>query len=177
MSRTKEAFDVFRKAIGVPRELDPKMVADEDQVKAMISEDGLELWRDGSVTARTQPSSLPEINETKLATRRLWVVREDDVAHAEEEGSFGRSLKSQKIKHSNLTGGNAAYSGGELVVLDAETILLNGCSGRYGPRTKDAMDRVARAFADSGYNVWSMGFDQETNRPAVFGAIDPEWVA
>lgn len=176
MTRTKKAFDQLRSAIGQPRLPPPELIANEDQLRQMHPPEGLQQWTDGtgSVDAPSTPPLL-DLKQTKAA--HLWVVREDDVAHAQEHCAFGASLESGVIKHTNLTGGKAAYSGGELLFLDERTIVVNGCSGRYGPRSKAELDQAVRAFAESGYGVWSMGFDEETNCPARFLGTFPEWVA
>ncbi len=103
----------------------------------------------------------------------LWVVREADVAYAPETCAFGNGLKSKVIKHSNLTGGGSAYSGGEILMLNENTIALNGCSGRYGPRSEDELLSVANAFKNSGYTVWCTGFDVEAGFPLPFVGSTP----
>jgi len=176
MSLTKNAFDQFRSAIGQSRLPPKKLIANDDQVTPMDASNGLRQWKDGPGLVDS-PSPPPLLERSQLQAAHLWVVREEDVVHAEEHCSFGSSLESGVIKHTNLTGGKAAYSGGELLFLDEKTIVVNGCSGRYGPRSKTELDHAVKAFAESGYGVWSMGFDEETNRPAGFVGIYPEWVA
>lgn len=145
-------------------------------MKQMQAQDGLLHWSDGDgAPARSLSAPLLESHQTQEA--HLWAVRSDDVVHAIEHCAFGSGLESGVIKHTNLTGGSPAYSGGELLFLPDGTLVLNGCSGRYGPRTKNELDSVAKAFAKSGYGVWCMGFDEETNRPARFIGTHPEWVA
>ena len=176
MSLTKKAFDHLRSVIGQPRLPPSEMIANDDQVKQMAAEHGLLEWVDGTAAQKATPvPPLLDLHQTQAA--RLWVVREDDVVHAEEHCAFGAALESGVIKHTNLTGGKAAFSGGELLFLDAETVVVNGCSGRYGPRTEAELHQAVRAFAESGFGVWSMGFDEETNRPARFLGTHPEWVA
>lgn len=177
MELTKKAFDAFRTTIGEARLPPHELIANDDQVKQMSSADGLRLWIDGAATRAATSPPAPLLQPRQVEAAHLWVVRDDDVAHAEERCAFGAALESGIIKHTNLTGGKPAFSGGELVFLDAVTIVVNGCSGRYGPRSKSEMQDVARAFAESGYAVWSMGFDDETNRPARFVGTYPEWVA
>lgn len=175
MSLTKKAFDQFRANLGQPRLAPLELIANSDQVKQMTANDGLCSWKDGTATARP-PSQPPLLDGLQIRAARLWVVRQDDVVHAEEHGTFGAGLESGSIKHTNLTGGAAAFSGGELLFLDDDTIIVNGCSGRYGPRSKDELNLVVQAFLKSGYGVWSMGFDEETNKPARFIGAFPEWV-
>ena len=175
MSLTDQAFDKLRTCLGSPRLPPPELIANDDQVKQMSVDDGLAHWVDGSAITKPAPSP-PLLSPKQVEARHLWVVRQYDVVHAKETCSFGKCLESEVIKHTNLTGGAAAFSGGEIIFLDAETVVVNGCSGRYGPRSQSELDLAVRAFAESGYGVWSMGFDDDTNRPAQFLGIYPEWV-
>ncbi len=176
IAKTKEVFDQLRSAIGQPRPPPPELIANQDQVKQMTLENGLLEWVDGPVLIKTAGAP-PLLEKDQIEDLSLWVVRGDDVVHAEERCEFATGLESKVIKHTNLTGGTPAFSGGELMFLDAETVVVNGCSGRYGPRNKAELQHAVRAFAESGYRVWSMGFDEETNRPARFLGTYPEWVA
>lgn len=175
-SLTKSAFEILRSYIKTPRMPPQQLIANPDQVKEMLSSDGLLLWMDGPVTTKQKAPTPPLLTKEQVTLAHLWVVRDEDVAHAEEQCDFGKKLESGIIKHTNLTGGNSAYSGGELLFIDESTIVINGNSGRYGPRGSEEMERVAQAFAKSGYNVWSMGFDTETNRPTPFIGAFPEWI-
>lgn len=176
MSLTQKAFDEFRSTIGSPRLPPAELIANMDQVKQMLAGDGLVQWSDGNGVA-AEPPTPPLLEVAQTLQAHLWAVREDDVVHAGERCGFGASLETGVIKHTNLTGGAAAYSGGELLFLQDGTIVINGCSGRYGPRTKAELESVAKAFARSGHGVWCMGFDEETNQPARFIGTHPEWVA
>jgi hypothetical protein len=135
-------------------------------------EDGLLLWKDGPVAydadAPASAPPTPRVTEAMLDERHLWAVIVEAVPYALEKCAFGSSLPSGVIKHSNLTGGRPAYCAGEIVFLTVSELIVNGCSGRYGPRTREEMYDVARAFRRSGYGVWTMGFDAETNRPFPF---------
>lgn len=146
----------------------------------MSQKDGLVVWVDGpcaKTISSPEASNAPDLSEeTVAANQHLWVVRTQDVVHAPENCAFGHNLNSGVIKHTNLTGGEPAYAGGELLVLDEQTIVINGCSGRYGPSSPEEMAAVARAFADSGYGVWSMGWDDDAGMPAPFIGVEPEWV-
>jgi hypothetical protein len=103
----------------------------------------------------------------------LWVVRDEDVPYASESCQYGRGLESQVIKHSNLTGGRPAFSAGELILLDEKTVVITGCSGRYGPRSPGELEAVAKAFKLSGYISWCMGFDEEAGFPLPFVGSAP----
>lgn len=176
MSATKVSFDKLRSALGEPRAPREGTIVNEDQVKAMTAADGLLQWADGEGASASAPAA-PLLDASHVERAHLWVVRREDVVHAAERCEFGKTLESGVIKHTNLTGGDAAYSGGELVFLDATTVVVNGCSGRYGPRTRAELELAVHAFAESGYGVWSMGFDEEADRPAPFIGVRPAWVS
>ncbi|UYK65069.1 hypothetical protein NG831_12530 [Xanthomonas sacchari] len=174
---TKSAFDTLRSYIQTPKEPPQELIANQGQVKQMLPSDGLLLWTDGPVTTKQKAPEKPLLTQAQVKLAHLWVVRKEDVVHAQEHCAFGKELESGLIKHTNLTGGDPAFSGGELVFIDNSTIVINGNSGRYGPKGSEEMKRVAHAFAKSGYRVWSMGFDTETNRPVPFIGASPEWIS
>ena len=178
MSATSKAFDQLRKQLAQPRLPPQSRIASADETKLMTEEDGLRQWIDGEChTPASAPGEPPLFEAQDCLGLSLWVVRLEDVVHAPENCAFGKSLASGMIKHTNLTGGAAAYSGGELIVLDRLTIVINGRSGRYGPKTKSELQGAARAFADSGYGVWYMGWDEDANRPAPFLGSLPQWLS
>lgn len=174
MTATQTAFDTARLAIGAPRLPPEERILNADQLKLMTVADGLLHWVDGEAQPRAPSTCAPILDQQSCAGRHLWVVRNADVVHAEERCKFGKALESQVIKHTNLTGGEAAFAGGELIQLDATTIVVNGCSGRYGPRTDAELQLCARAFAESGYGVWCMGWDEDTDYPAPFLGSIPQ---
>jgi hypothetical protein len=85
-------------------------------------------------------------------------------------------LESGNIKHSNLTGGDPAHSGGEIWFICDDRIAINAASGRYGAKSEIEFRFIVDALRRSGYQVASMGFDldnpEEANR--VF-ADEPKW--
>ncbi|WP_320197096.1 hypothetical protein RMR10_006220 [Agrobacterium rosae] len=143
----------------------------------MKMDDGLCLLTDGPVGVSTTVPATPVLDDTMDSDRRLWTVREADVVHALEGCEYGKTLKTGKIKHTNLTGGADAFCGGELLFLSKSSIVVNGDSGRYGPRSEAEMYDVARAFRESGFEVWCAGYDDETNTPFPLLTVDPVWVA
>lgn len=175
MSTTGTAFNKLRSVLGEARLPPPELIANEDQVKQMTVSDGLIQWLDGKGHVGS-PGQPPLLDQRNTKNAHLWVVRTDDVVHVPEQCDFGARLASGVVKHTNLTGGTAAFCGGELLFLEDGTIVVNGCSGRYGPRNRAELDQIVIAFVESGYGVWSMGFDEETNRPAGFVGVLPEWV-
>ena len=118
-------------------------------------------------------SALPTSHETASDGRHLWVIRPADVPVALEHCEWGES---KCIKHSNLTGGDPAHSGGEIWFIDTDRIAVNANSGRYGAKSEAEFRLIVDALRRSGYNVASMGFDLDT--PSIPNSIfvgDPVW--
>jgi hypothetical protein len=104
-------------------------------------------------------SSLPRSEETAPEARHLWVIRTADVPVALEACAWGKTLQSKCIKHSNLTGGDDAHSGGEIWFINDDRIAINAQSGRYGAESDGEFNLIVAALRRSGYHVASMGFD------------------
>ncbi|MGE0282144.1 MAG: hypothetical protein AB7P20_16245 [Rhizobiaceae bacterium] len=174
---TIASFANYRREFG-PQDMNVNAARYDGDIDQMTAEDGLESWIDGPIKERqAKPQQLPDL-EAMLANKRLWVVTTDDVLHAREKCLFGEQREAKAAKHSNLTAGNSAFAGGEVVFADRQTIAITGSSGRYRLRSAEELKAIEVAFAESGYNVWSMGFNQDTNRPNVFeGNTEPEWVS
>jgi hypothetical protein len=49
---------------------------------------------------------------------------------------------------------------------DEALLYLNGCSGRYGPRTPEELEDTVDMARSIGYNVVSFGWDQDAGMPA-----------
>ncbi|MCJ2072887.1 hypothetical protein MKK75_29530 [Methylobacterium sp. J-030] len=179
MSATKMAFDAFRAQFGPARLPPAEAIANDDELRPMSSAEGLCVWSDGNhaCNCQTEPSDYPQATKDFLDERRLWVVAQDEVLHAKERCAFGLSLETGVIKHTNITGGKAAFCGGEMIVVNDNTIILNGRSRRYGPRSSTEMTAVAKSFTGSGYSVWAMGYDDEAGVALPFQGTRPTWVA
>ena len=63
-----------------------------------------------------------------------------------------------------------------MIWLSGDTIVVNGRSGRYPVRSSQEMCALAMSFKESGYHVWSMGYDDEANWPFPFVGVAPRWV-
>lgn len=98
----------------------------------------------------------------------LWVAMKDRIKFIHEKANVARRLTLKKVKHTNLTGGEKAYSGGEMWIIAPKTIVINGCSGRYGPRTEEQLIEIVKVFTESGWCVKSLGWDSETCRPVRY---------
>ena len=174
MGATKTAFDRFR--LNHPlKELNSALVTNPEQLLPMTEGNGALSWTDGNASNIMSEADRvpPLVSEGRKQHAHLWVVMPDDVRHAPERCAFGRALPTGMIKHSNLTAGMPAHCGGELLFEGNDTIIVNGDSGRYGPRTPEELQAVAMAFRYSGYRVWSMGWDTDAGRPMLFVGARP----
>ena len=99
----------------------------------------------------------------------LWVFDTAGVPYILERASVTPALKAGAVKHSNLTGGGPAACGGEIWFDPAadDDIIINGCSGRYGPRTPSELQAAEEVFKSFGYTVHSFGWSFDANRPAM----------
>lgn len=106
----------------------------------------------------------------------LWVVAANDATFALESTPFGHQLETGKVKHTNLTGGADAHCGGELWFISESQVLVGGSSGRYGPKSEKELADVAMAFKSEGFQVASLGYDEETGYPATVLVGEPKWL-
>ena len=143
----------------------------------MTAADGLAELPDGSgVRTDAAPALAPLSADSLPSPKRLWVVANDELLHADEECPFGAERVAGRIKHTNLTGGEPAFSGGEVIFIGGDTLIVSGDSGRYGPRTAKEMQDVANAFRESGYTVYSTGNDHEANRALPLIGPEPQLI-
>jgi hypothetical protein len=155
--------------------------ANDDELKRMRPEDGMLDLESGSLDQLIQieivdkpPTSREEAHEGRF----LWVVRSDDAPTALEHCAWGRNLETKKVKHSNLTGGAPAHSGGELWVVQGKGVLVNANSGRYGANTPEELAAFVEALRGLGFWVASMGFDLDNpTRPNTVQVGPVDWQA
>lgn len=172
---TEAAFANYRLTYGPARHPIADKIANDDELILQTEDQGLEPWEDGPGQHPAPPP--PTGSQLEGNPRYLWVVRDTDVVTSPEFCSFGQQLCTGSVKHTNLTGGSAAYAGGEMIKIDDRTICVIGWSGRYPVRGAAELDALAKAFRESGYSVWSMGFDEETMMPNPFVGVQPRLVA
>lgn len=120
--------------------------------------------------------SPPRTENSAREARHLWVIRPADIPVALEACGWGKKLLSERITHSNLTGGDRAHSGGEIWFIGDDRIAMNASSGRYGAQSANEFGDIVHALRRLGYYVASMGFDLDnpTRANTVF-VSDPEW--
>lgn len=149
-----------------------------DQFRRMTIEQGMHECPEAPADSTRFPRhpSLPNDGGNAKVGRHLWVIRGDDFPVALEYCDWGKTLQSERIKHSNLTGGDPAHSGGELWFIDQDRIIVNANSGRYGAESAAEFDLIVDALRAAGFHVASTGFDSDN--PAIPNAViigAPEW--
>ena len=99
----------------------------------------------------------------------LWVIISARCPFILEHAVVTPPPRSGSVKHTNLTGGRPACCGGEIWFdpADVSLVYVNGCSGRYGPRTPGELEDVASTIRSVGYRTESFGWDDGANRPAM----------
>ena len=97
----------------------------------------------------------------------LWVIDPCQVLCMKELAPIGQSLSQGKIKHTNLTGGAPACSGGEMWFSANDAIYVSGCSGRYGPSSEDELFASAHVFKRKMYKTCCLGWDDGIGRAAL----------
>lgn len=142
-----------------------RVPANRDELRLLVEQDGVSIL-----------TSAPALNPfgTGKPTKsgdlgcHLWVIDARGVPHILEIAAISPALESGRAKHTNLTGGEPAWCGGELWfdTPRTETLYVNGCSGRYGPITEQELRDAISVFESLGYKVTSFGWDSEVGLPA-----------
>jgi len=138
-----------------------------DEQRLLRAEDGVHalVTPPASCDRRAVPAEEPDEG------RHLWVFWPAGIPYVEELAPrVAPALVNGKAKHTNLTGGSKASCGGELWVdpVEADRLYVNGCSGRYGPRTREQLEEAVEVFRSQGFRPESFGWDDDANRPARF---------
>lgn len=166
------AFREYREAYPA-RPPDASRIRSDDELREISYEEGLRSFGRppmDSVNIASPPASSDPAAEGKY----LWAVEPDRLPYALEQLP-GISLRRGCLTHTNLTAGRAAHAGGEMWFVDHASIVINGGSGRYPPRSADELEAIAGSFRNCGYRVASMGWDLETNTPARYLRGQPQW--
>ena len=121
------------------------------------------LWYLNEVPT-TAPKATPRrSNQDDGENCHLWVIDERG-RPCISEAPLAR-LGNGKLHHTNLTGGEAASIGGEAWFDEMPRIYLSGSSGRYPPTQPTHLEDAERLFSAVGFEVFSLGWDEETDRP------------
>ena len=92
----------------------------------------------------------------------IWVIDERGIPYVLDVGL--PELDGENPKHTNLTAGGNAYTGGEMWFEAADALWVSGGSGRYHPLSEDQLGDSVRVFQDFGYSVSSLGWDPERDQ-------------
>ncbi|RYZ85486.1 MAG: hypothetical protein EOP04_15860 [Proteobacteria bacterium] len=159
-------FDAYRTAFTLQRpDLSRKRYHDE-----LTNLTHLKCFSDLLVAPTPLPEAAYASNVEQLPDEQkyLWVIGGNFVKIAQEHGDAGKSTQRERLSHSNFTGGDDAYAGGELWFSGGNSIYINGGSSRYTPRSEQELASIVDAFRESGYEAQSAGWDKGTNAPARF---------
>ena len=96
------------------------------------------------------------------SNRYLWVIDRRGIPYILEQPL--PETDGIDPKHTNLTGGENAYLGGELWFSDAQRLFLSGGSGRYPPVDANQLNDAVKVFESYRYGVTSLGWDFKNRR-------------
>ena len=113
----------------------------------------------------------PRSREQTGFNRYLWVIDDEGLPFVQEVEKT--HLNSNLPKHTTLTGGQPAYVGGELWFGTEALLFVSGGSRRYRPVNPAQLDEAARVFQAFGYNVTSLGWDDDRDEPRRFLWVTP----
>lgn len=166
-------FDDFREKYPL-REPNRERINNQDEMIELTAAEGV-LSFSATAGQFAQLSALPTSHESR-GTVYLWVISSKDLPFAPESLFAGKHLISGVIKHTNLTGGQPAHSGGELWFIDSKRLLIGGQSGRYGARSGQELLDAALSFKNLDYTVASLGYDTETGKSFTVLIGEPKWL-
>ena len=96
------------------------------------------------------------------SNRYLWVIDRQGIPYIIERPL--PYIGGIDPKHTNLTGGEEAYLGGELWFSDNTHLFVSGGSGRYPPIDADQLRDAVKVFESYRYRVTSLGWDFKNDR-------------
>ena len=165
LTSVQEAFAEYR-GNNPAREPDHEEIASDDELRQLTSAEGLRSLApppcDGVVLGHP-----PYEFGASAKEKYLWAIKTTDVPYALEflpDVEFKRG----RLSHTNLTGGAPAHVAGELWFIDASSMVLNGGSGRYPPRSAEELMAAALSFKTCGFKIASMGWEPGTAGPRRF---------
>jgi hypothetical protein len=167
----QEAFAEYREKYPA-RAPDPEEITSADELRQLTEAEGLRNLTpppcEGIILGHP-----PYEFGASTSEKYLWAIGMREVPYALELLP-GVAFVRGRLSHTNLTAGAHAHIAGELWFVEPSSIVLNGGSGRYPPRSPHELEAAALSFKVCGFRVASMGWDPETARPGRFvrGALD-----
>ena len=107
-----------------------------------------------------QKGSPPLARNERGTNTYIWVIDSRGIPYIIETGM--QELEWQPPKHTNLTGDQEAYVGGELWFRIDSSLFVSGGSGRYPPLDENQLEDAVTVFGAFGYEVTSLGWDHQT---------------
>ena len=104
----------------------------------------------------------PTFRGDRGSNRYLWVINLQGIPYIIERPLS--DIDGFDPKHTNLTGGEDAYLGGELWFSDNAHLFVSGGSGRYPPVDANQLMDAVRVFESYHYRVTSLGWDFKNDR-------------
>ncbi len=143
-----------------------KTPANRDETRELTAAEGVQYL--GTRTASVPRSDRYSPQRAGDVGCHLWVVDVRGTPFILERAPIAQSLESGRVTHTNLTGEGAASCGGEIWFDPGNENLLyvNGCSGRFGPKSKRQLEDAEEMIRDMGYDVTGFGWDGDANAPA-----------
>ena len=148
------------------RTVPPQRECSAAELERLSASDGLRHFTVAPINGYINVVSEPPTSvETKEAEKYLWVIQPADVPFAPEQCGLGR-----KCKHTNITGGEQAYCGGELWFQSPDKLYFNGGSGRYPcEHDEELLEASVRLFISLGFSVATPPYDEDIgSRPRIF---------
>ena len=148
---------------GIPPAKKPE---NSDELIKISASEGVQLHGARPVTVPDKDRNIPE--KAGEQGCHLWVIDSTGIPFILERAPVSRGLQSGRITHTNLTGGRPASCGGEIwfAPSDDDLVYMNGCSGRYGPKSERQLEDAESVMISYGYKVIGFGWDPDADRPA-----------
>ena len=128
----------------------------------LTEDDGVVQLRQAPAPPSVSLGSPPLSDEEPGENRYLWVIDQRGIPYIFEQRLS--TIYGELPKHTNLTGGRAAYMGGELWFSSNSDLFVSGGSGRYPPNGPRQLEDAARVFESYQYSVTSLGWDFNNDR-------------
>ena len=159
--RAAQALDGFRSR-HTPRP--PRSTSIPEEEQQLSTQDGLRFLSPAPATDvlfGKPPVSLGDLGQH----RYLWVIDASGVPYI---GEVRIPAIGMKPKHTNLTGGQEAYLGGEMWFASSDALYISGGSGRYPPQDSRQLEEAGEVLELFDYSVTSLGWDDGTGTAKRF---------